>query len=306
MVAEPNRGVEYRYIYPLDQASSVLAATTGESGRQEPANGSDDPEDAHRPRHGAKYSWTLKTLTVCSRSCGGGYQTTVAVCIKAPLGKVVPDQRCSANARPVAQTLRCNRSPCPARWSPGPWGPCSATCSDSGSGMQERRFTCRQELSPTMSIPVAERACLEPQPQGTEVRRRCLATSPCPPAAGGVAAADMPAVMEQPEAASLPRSTRWGRLRVEAESTQQRSSSSNSSSGSLLGDVFPTGVARRWGEAAAAEQAANNGGGGGTEWVAQPWGPCSVTCGAGIRERRVGRFNVFLYLLKIPVLYVIL
>ncbi len=85
MVAEPNRGVEYRYIYPLDRAPSLLPTPDSDAQpSQETATSDHKEDDPHRQRHGGKYTWTLKTLTVCSRSCGGGYQTTVAVCVRGP------------------------------------------------------------------------------------------------------------------------------------------------------------------------------------------------------------------------------
>jgi hypothetical protein len=85
VVAEPNRGVEYRYIYPLDRAPSLLPTPDSDAQpSQETATSDHKEDDPHRQRHGGKYTWTLKTLTVCSRSCGGGYQTTVAVCVRGP------------------------------------------------------------------------------------------------------------------------------------------------------------------------------------------------------------------------------
>ncbi len=87
MVAEPNRGVEYRYIYPLDRAPSLLPAPDTDAPPSHETATSGDHDDPHKQRHGGKYTWTLKTLTVCSRSCGGGYQTTVAVCVRGPQAK---------------------------------------------------------------------------------------------------------------------------------------------------------------------------------------------------------------------------
>jgi hypothetical protein len=208
-------------------------------------------------------------------------------------GKAVPDLRCPASERPAAQTIRCNRSPCPARWSPGPWGPCSVTCvaggdkDGGGGGVQERRFTCRQELSPTMSIPVSERACLEPPPQGAEVLRRCLATRTCPSSNPAVAA-DMPAA----ESTEGTRHNLWARSRAESGGGVSVFFGANTSAGAASTPRqaerahAAAGISGRRGVAVAA---AEQGAAGSTEWVAQPWGPCSVTCGAGIRERRVRR-----------------
>jgi hypothetical protein len=111
-----------------------------------------------RRNNKSQYRWTLKTLTQCSCSCGGGYQ------------RVVPDRKCEQWNKPAPRTVRCNRSPCPAEWIAGEWGlcSCSVTC---GEGMQERRVACRQELSESLAIPVAEELCTQTHNYVTQ--RKC-------------------------------------------------------------------------------------------------------------------------------------
>ena len=116
----------------------------------------------------SQYRWTLKTMTQCSSSCGGGYQRTLALCVKKSGQRVVPDRKCEQWNKQAPRTVRCNRSPCPAEWIAGEWGLCSTTC---GEGMQERRVACRQELSESLAIPVAEELCTQTHNYVTQ--RKC-------------------------------------------------------------------------------------------------------------------------------------
>lgn len=68
------------------------------------------------------------------------------------------------------------------RWVGGEWGECSVTC---GEGEQTREILCRQEITPTLTMTVAEGACLTP-PSPLLQRTRSCQRLPCPgPGSGG-------------------------------------------------------------------------------------------------------------------------
>ena len=158
MVSDINHGVEYKFLAPVPRA------TDRHKSRGRPHHG--------RRRHrGGQYTWRMKMLGGCSRSCGGGVQTLVATCLRSGVTRVVPDTRCDAGTRPMPRTEPCNRQPCPADWSVGDWGTCSVTCGS--NGFQERRLTCRQQLAGDVSIPVAMELCPALNDQAPVTRRQC-------------------------------------------------------------------------------------------------------------------------------------
>lgn len=68
------------------------------------------------------------------------------------------------------------------RWVGGEWGECSVSC---GEGEQTREILCRQEITPTLTMTVAEGACLTP-PSPLLQRTRSCQRPPCPgPGTGG-------------------------------------------------------------------------------------------------------------------------
>lgn len=60
------------------------------------------------------------------------------------------------------------------RWVVGEWGECSVSC---GDGVQKREIVCRQEITPTLTMTVAEGACLTPP--STLSRSRTCQRRPC-------------------------------------------------------------------------------------------------------------------------------
>ncbi|XP_069673560.1 thrombospondin type-1 domain-containing protein 4-like [Periplaneta americana] len=106
-----------------------------------------------------KFVWKVTGFTECTKTCGGGSQLTLVRCVKEHNQQIVLDKRCSLQERPHPQTVRCNIKPCPAQWVSGEWGECSVTC---GEGTQQREVMCKQEISPTLTMKVAEGACLTP------------------------------------------------------------------------------------------------------------------------------------------------
>ncbi|XP_012346954.1 protein madd-4 isoform X4 [Apis florea] len=91
----------------------------------------------------SRYSWSLESISACSKSCGGGFKIAMAVC-KAigPDESVVDDSYCDPDNRPEKTLMPCNTHPCTAKWVAGEWSMCSASC---GGGSRTRTIFCTEE-----------------------------------------------------------------------------------------------------------------------------------------------------------------
>ncbi|XP_037079043.1 A disintegrin and metalloproteinase with thrombospondin motifs 7-like, partial [Pollicipes pollicipes] len=76
------------------------------------------------------FSWRYQEWSECSVHCGGGRQTSDAVCMEDEAGRV-EDIYCSTD-RPETRSRPCNTEDCPARWWTQPWQPCLARCGEPG------------------------------------------------------------------------------------------------------------------------------------------------------------------------------
>jgi len=278
LVSDINRGVEYRYMVPIsgeDELADIVKPqrTVG-----------------HKRRHEKRqYRWTLKTLTQCSRTCGGGHQRTIALCVKKSGHRVVPDRKCEEWNKPAPRTIRCNRNPCPADWIAGEWGECSTSC---GEGVQERRVACRQELSESLSIPVAEELCNNGHNFVTD--RKCY-----------VKACESEFSVEKSTVPSVLATQAKGDFRYLYQNAEAKTTFNNlpyKTEANRAQRVFPYSMrnARKYSledqkprneKVDSDSQVDNRLRSSQTQlsadWVAQPWALCSVTCGSGVKERRV-------------------
>ncbi|XP_046649174.1 thrombospondin type-1 domain-containing protein 4-like isoform X2 [Daphnia pulicaria] len=135
-----------------------------------------DPNVATPPPHrrgprrhpnGKGFVWKQVGFSECSKTCGGGVQQALIVCVRDRDQVPVADHRCKEEDRPPSETVRCGPKPCPADWVLGEWTPCSVTC---GDGIQTRDLTCKQEISATLTMRVNEAACLGAAPLVPRVR----------------------------------------------------------------------------------------------------------------------------------------
>ncbi|XP_076668534.1 ADAMTS-like no long nerve cord isoform X2 [Andrena cerasifolii] len=91
----------------------------------------------------SRYSWSLESISACSKSCGGGFKLAMAVCKTiGPDENVVDDSYCDLDTRPVKTRMPCNTHPCTAKWAAGEWSMCSASC---GGGTRTRAIFCTEE-----------------------------------------------------------------------------------------------------------------------------------------------------------------
>ncbi|XP_060862294.1 thrombospondin type-1 domain-containing protein 4 [Metopolophium dirhodum] len=132
-------------------------------------------DEAAKPRNKGrkkKFIWKLTGYSECTKTCGGGYQTSTMVCIKEhnQQQQIVADKRCHGLEKPQPQVLRCNVKPCEAQWSITDWSPCSVGC---GLGVQTREMACRQQINPTLTMNVDESACPSPMPANVILSKAC-------------------------------------------------------------------------------------------------------------------------------------
>ncbi|XP_076177522.1 ADAMTS-like no long nerve cord isoform X2 [Ptiloglossa arizonensis] len=91
----------------------------------------------------SRYSWSLESISACSKSCGGGFKLAMAVCKSTePDESVVGDSYCDPDSRPEKTRMPCNTHPCTAKWVTGDWSMCSASC---GGGSRTRAIFCTEE-----------------------------------------------------------------------------------------------------------------------------------------------------------------
>lgn len=87
--------------------------------------------------------------TACSRTCGGGFQHRVPICIQQNRG-LVDEENCWSNAeddRPNEKSRVCNEDPCHAHWWIGPWQLCPITCKMKGDDepLRKRSVMCTDQ-----------------------------------------------------------------------------------------------------------------------------------------------------------------
>lgn len=66
------------------------------------------------PDRAPEYSWVFSDWSLCTATCGGGTQTSKALCNEKKSG-VVEDHFCEGIEKPESILRECNLNPCPAR-----------------------------------------------------------------------------------------------------------------------------------------------------------------------------------------------
>ncbi|XP_035213875.1 protein madd-4-like isoform X1 [Stegodyphus dumicola] len=94
-------------------------------------------------------------------------------CLNKANEKEVDDRLCDVAARPVPEIKECNPHKCPPVWVTDSWSPCSASC---GGGRQSRQVHCAQMGTDGIRSPVAADQCLRQKP----VTERPCNLVPCP------------------------------------------------------------------------------------------------------------------------------
>ncbi|XP_015187266.1 PREDICTED: A disintegrin and metalloproteinase with thrombospondin motifs 7-like isoform X2 [Polistes dominula] len=129
------------------------------------------------PDRAPEYIWIFSDWSLCTVTCGGGTQTSQALCQEKKSG-AVEEHFCNTTIKPEAKLRECNSNPCPARWWVGPWQGCPVTCGkgalrkrsvmcvSSGTGKDRSdiilpdkdcdKNTIPEEISPCQNLPPCE------------------------------------------------------------------------------------------------------------------------------------------------------
>lgn len=84
-------------------------------------------------------TWQAAPWSPCSAKCGRGVRRRTVACIDLTTNATVASSRCDAASRPVDEH-KCRVMHCP-RWRGTPWSACSATC---GQGVRHREVFCQR------------------------------------------------------------------------------------------------------------------------------------------------------------------
>ncbi|XP_053596923.1 protein madd-4 [Microplitis demolitor] len=99
----------------------------------------------------SRYSWSLESISACSKSCGGGFKMAIATCISLQNHNTVDEGKCDLDKKPTKTILPCNTHPCSTKWISGEWSGCSASC---GGGSRTRPIYCTEKNeNDTLKLP---------------------------------------------------------------------------------------------------------------------------------------------------------
>ncbi|XP_015837335.1 protein madd-4 isoform X3 [Tribolium castaneum] len=240
------------------------------------------------------YHWTLTYMSLCSVTCGGGYKMSRPLCQNRVTGEEVEEELCNESQKPDSTIVECNTHNCPPKWHMGEWGPCSVSC---GGGSRLRQVYCVEEANST-KIRVNDQKCTGHKPWFQEACNRmdCPAWiasswSGCSVSCGE---GTQVRVVECRDSADKPSTLCPQKLKpIDSKpcSTGIQCPHHIDASEEFLPGLYhtqplvqpyppppPAHAERLVGEQVVPSE---------STFVPDEWGPCSVTCGEGVRKRQV-------------------
>ncbi|CAH0552032.1 unnamed protein product [Brassicogethes aeneus] len=240
------------------------------------------------------YHWTLAFTSLCSTTCGGGYKMSRPLCQNRVTGEEVEAELCNDSQRPDSTVVRCNIHNCPPKWHVGEWGGCSLTC---GGGSKVREVYCAEEANNT-KIKVKNNKCGTPMPWEEEMcnEQACpswhtSSWSGCSVSCGeGVQVRVVECRDHNEETSSLcdqrvkPTATKPCFTGIQCPYQVLDGSGEELLSNSYYSQPLvqpyppPPSAERLIGEQVIPSE---------SSFIPDEWGPCSVSCGEGVRKREV-------------------
>ncbi|KAK9717542.1 ADAM-TS Spacer 1 [Popillia japonica] len=173
-----NPGIKYEYLLAIDGNSEQIAPPLlnplpndilPEPRRLDiPLNTLNQKDEAkpnphRRYRNRRRFQWKISGLTPCSKSCGGGIQEPIIICVREHTQTPVPERRCSNVEKPNPHLIKCNTQQCILGSWGGRWGPCVGSCKQA---VQYYVISCLQHLPNGQTITLDDNDCSPPKPEG--------------------------------------------------------------------------------------------------------------------------------------------
>ncbi|XP_024910860.1 ADAMTS-like protein 1 isoform X6 [Cynoglossus semilaevis] len=161
----------------LSPCAGVLGQEEEESRNEREKDEEEEREEEREtPEREELHDWEYDGFTECSKSCGGGVQEAVVICLNKQTREAVDQNLCVSSRRPPQLLQDCRTQPCPPRWETGEWSSCSATC---GVGLMSRSVACTHQpfRDSNLTEVMRDLGCHSPKPSPVQACNRF----DCPP-----------------------------------------------------------------------------------------------------------------------------